>query len=210
MDDKSGWLVLAAFIAVGILLDWTNRRSRDRRTLARARTAPIAAAKDGAWALVTGTLEAVGPAMTSPVGGETCIGFRLEVRPAGEDESPVWTKEDAGAFSVADRTGTMHVEGPLRIVVEQKDDWARMAREDLDLLEEADVRTTGLLGDPTFEYREWLLQPGDLVSVFGLVFLEPDPAAPAAGLRAAPLIRRMRGSAERPLLVQPAERPARG
>src|SRR5689334_20415851 len=117
MDEKSGWLVLAAFVAIGLLVEWTSRRARDRRTLARARTVPIAEVKDGEWALVTGTLEAVGPAMTSPVDEHTCIGFKLEVRPAGEDESPVWTKEDARAFWVADRTGTMHVEGPLRIVV---------------------------------------------------------------------------------------------
>jgi len=212
MDDPWSWLVLVLFVGVGYFLNNRRRQSRDSRALAKMRSVPIARVKHGEWALVTGTLEAVGPPMTSPIGIENCVGFMLEVRYAGgdDDDSPMFTKEDGGAFSVTDDTGTMHVEGPFRIVVDSKDDWSHLEREDLDVLEEENVPTTGLIGNPSFLYRERLLRPGDLVSVLGQVFLEPDPAAPAVGFRSPALARRMRGAAGRPVLVQPAERPGRG
>jgi len=63
------------------------------------------------------------------------------------------------------------------------------------------VPTLQLASYRGFAFREALLQPGDRVSVLGLAFLEPDPAAPAAGFRSAPLALRMRGSAAQPIVV---------
>lgn len=190
----------------GVLAYFRSRQPRDRarREFAGARDIPIAELKDGQRASVTGIVGAVASAMRSPIGEETCIAFRLEVRRASEDDdngSPALAKDDGAAFSITDATGTIHVEGPFLVLFDPQNDWATVPLEDLDLLEEAGMRTTGILGTTKYVYREWLLQPGDQISVRGVAFWELDPTSASPGFRSPPMVLRMRGSAQAPIIV---------
>ena len=205
------WLIFAALL--GVQAYFRSRRPRDlaRREFARTRDTPIADIKDGERASVTGIVGAVASAMRSPIGGETCVAFRLEVRRAGEDDdnsSLTLAKDDGGAFSITDATGTMQVEGPFLVVFDPKNDWTMIPPEDLDFLEEEGVRTTGILDTTEYLYREWLLRPGDQVSVRGLAFLQLDPTSASPGFRSPPIVLCMRGSAQAPIIVGATARSA--
>ena len=130
-----------------------------------------------------------------------CIGFRLDVERVDGTHSTVFERQACGAFTIADETGQLHVDGPFLLGLDAQGDWSTMRPRLLALLEAAGVPTLQLASYRGFAFREALLQPGDRVSVLGLAFLEPDPAAPAAGFRSAPLVLRMRGSVSQPIVV---------
>jgi hypothetical protein len=143
--------------------------------------------------------------MKSPIGEQLCIGFRLEVQYADYDYSHVLTREECGPFSITDDTGRVHVDGPFLLANDLEHDWSLVRRERVGFLRDAGVKTRGLLRERQFAFREALLQQGDRVRVRGLVFLEPDPASPAAGLRAPRLIRHIRGADRKPIFVADAD-----
>jgi len=199
---------IAVIIAVTILgaSKWSLRvRARPRRALARAKTTPIGEVKDGDWAKVEGVVGAVGPEMTSPIGGHACIGYRLAVQRADHDYGHVLTREACAGFSLTDDTGRVDIEGPFQLALEPKNDWSMVRRQRFGALEEAGVQTQGASGDRQFAYREALLREGDRVSVLGIAFLEPDPTRAPSGFREPVLIRRMRGSNDTPIVVADAE-----
>jgi len=197
------WFILAGLLGIQAYLRSRRPRERARRAFARARNVPIGLIVDGQRACVTGTVGAAGAAMTSPIGGHSCVAFRLEVKRADDEDgySPALTRDGGGAFSITDDTGTLQVEGPFLVTFHLGSGWADVPHDDLDFLEEEGVKTTGTWGDTAFVYREWLLEPGDTVSVLGLAFLEPDPTRASAGFRSAPLVPRMRGSAREPVVI---------
>ena len=114
--------------------------------------------------------------------------------------STVLRRETCQPFSISDETGKAHVDGPFFLGL---DFGAFIAVPEYrhSSLEEAGVPTSGILFDRRFAYREVLLRPGDRISIFGLVFLEPDPTVPAAGLRSPPLVARIQGSDDQPIIV---------
>ena len=88
--------------------------------LRRAKNTPIAELKHGEWARVTGVVSAAAPTLTSPIGEDECIGFRLEVTRPDQNilstSSPVSTvlrRETCQPFSISDETGKAHVDGPF-------------------------------------------------------------------------------------------------
>jgi hypothetical protein len=186
------------FVGVAWSMDPANYASS---ALRRAKNVPIAELKHGEWARVTGVVSAAAPTLTSPIGEEDCIGFRLEVtRPDEGMLSVALRRETCQPFSISDETGKAHVDGPFFLGL----DFGRsttVPEYRRRFLEEAGVPTSGILFDRRFTYQEVLLRPGDRVSVFGLVFLEPDPTVPAAGLRAPPLVARINGSEDQPVIV---------
>ena len=179
------WIVVAALCGLSIFLASRTPRSRARRAFARANYVPIGEIKDGQWAKVEGIVGAVAPAITSPLGDEACIRFRLEVKRVGEEnDSLSLTKQDGVSFSMTDETGAVVVEGPCLVTFDLWQAWSALEEEDLGFLEEEGVggaRMPSLFGGTAFQFREWLLQPGDRISVLGLAFIEPDPASPSPG-----------------------------
>jgi hypothetical protein len=204
-------VIVTAIVIGGILLSvgvaWaTDPANYALSALRRAKNTPIAKLKHGAWARVTGVVSAVAPMLTSPIGEVDCIGFRLEVTGPDEGMQSVMRREACQPFSIADETGKAHVDGPFYLGL----DFGRsitVPEYRHSFLEEAGVPTSGILFDRSFAYQEVLLRPGDRFSVFGLVFLEPDPTVPAAGLRSPPLVARIQGSDDQPIIVARAAGP---
>jgi len=177
--------------------------------LRRAKDTPIAELKHGEWARVTGVATAAAPTLTSPIGEDECIGFRIEV--TGPDQnvlstvihntvSTVMRRETCQPFSISDETGKAHVDGPFVLGLDFGA-FIAVPEDRHGVLEEAGVPIAGILFDKRIAYREVLLRPGDRISIFGLVFLEPDPTVPAAGLRSPPLVARIQGSDDQPIIV---------
>jgi hypothetical protein len=188
------WLVVTGLLGIAVYAQSSDpkeraRRARERarRALARAENTPIADVKDGEWARVTGITRAIGSEITSPASGRPCIGF--------------WRDADSacGPFTISDETGLLIVEGPFERTFEIEELFSTVPAEHLEFLDQIGVLPRAGHGLPTV--REALLRAGQRVSVLGLAFLEPDPDSPAAGLRAVPLVRRMRGSKQRPILL---------
>ena len=192
--------LVMAVVIMGYAL-WLQPRRRARRVLGRLVNTPIAEIKNGEWAKVTGIVSVRAPLLTSPIREQECIGFRLDVERVDGTHSTVFERQACGAFTIADDTGQVHVDGPFLLGLDAQGDWSTMRPRLLALLDAAGVPTLQLASYRGFAFREALLQPGDRVSVLGLAFLEPDPAAPAAGFRSAPLALRMRGSAAQPIVV---------
>jgi hypothetical protein len=192
--------LVVAVVIMGYAL-WLQPRRRARRVLGRLANTPIAEIKNGEWAKITGVVSVRAPLLTSPIAERECIGFRLDVERVDGTHSTVFERQACGAFTIADDTGQVHVDGPFLLGLDAQGDWSTMRPRLLALLDAAGVPTLQLASYRGFAFREALLQPGDRVSVLGLAFREPDPAAPAAGFRSPPLVLRMRGSVTRPIIV---------
>lgn len=200
-------LVVAGLAGINAYLLYRKSREpreRARRGFARSKRTAIGKIKDGQWVKVTGTVGAIGPTMTSPISRRECIGFWSEVDSV--DQNSVVTTKDGrcGAFSVADDTGQVIVEGPFFLTMKIEQEELAAPAAPVQLLERISLKMEG-----AGRVREALLQPGDRVSVFGLVFLEPDPAVPSAGFRSPQLVRHMRGLDRVPIILGPAEEKSR-
>jgi len=197
-------VVAGLAVAVGLIRSM-QPENHARWALGRAKNTPIAELKHGEWARVTGVVSAIAPITTSPVGDHGCVGFRLEVtRTNRRLFAVVMRREACEAFSISDETGKAHVDGPFFLGIDFGPVMT-LPPHRLKVIEQAGVPVSGILLQPQFGYQEALLRPGDRVSVFGLVFLEPDPTVPAAGLRSPPLIARLHGSKGQRIIVAHAD-----
>ncbi len=189
-------IILGAGLAIVMVIEWSSRpRTRAWAALRRMKNTPIAQVKDGVPARITGTVSALGGTMRSPIGERPCIGFRLEIdRVAGRRRPNVMRREDCRPFVVADESGKATIEGPVLLGVEWEHDWSELPQEWYGVLEAAGVETDGLFFRTRFVFRQALLQPGDRVSACGVAYFEPDPSAPAVGLREPALRPHLRGT----------------
>jgi hypothetical protein len=189
-------IILGAGLAIAMAVEWSSRpRSRAWAALRRMKNITIAQVKDGVPARITGTVSALGTTMTSPIGERPCIGFRLEIeRVAGRRRPNVMRREECRPFAIADASGKATIEGPVLLGVEWEHDWSELPQQWYGVLEAAGVLTEGLFFRRRFNFRQALLQPGDRVSACGVAYLEPDPTAPAVGLREPALRPHLRGT----------------
>jgi len=190
-------IILGAGLAIAMVIEWSSRpRSRAWRALRQMKSLPIAQIKDGVPARITGTVSALGTTMTAPIGKRPCIGFRLEiVRMAGQHASTnVIRREDCGPFVIADESGKATIEGAVLLGIDWEHDWSELPQDCYGVLERAGVQTDGLFFRKRFVFRQALLQAGDRVSACGLAYFEPDPTAPAVGLREPALRPHLRGT----------------
>jgi hypothetical protein len=188
--------VFAAGLAVLMGLEWSSRkRVRAWRALRRAPHLLVAQVKDGAPARITGTASALGKLRTAPIGGASCLGYRVEIGVLkGRAQSVVLRKEECEPFAIADESGKATVEGPILFGLDFEDDWSELPEDAYALLEKAGVATVGTFFRIRFSYRQALLEPGDRVSACGLAFLEPDPTQPSVGMRGPALRPHLRGT----------------
>ena len=196
-------VALAAAVLILGYAWWSQPSRRARRALRGKALASIAEIQHGDWAKITGVAGDLAPLMTSPIREEECIGFRLDVERVDGGPPVVFVRQACGAFSIADETGRVHLEGPFLLGLEAEGEWSTMRPRLLALLESAGVPSLELASYRGFAFREALLRPGDRVTAFGLMFLEPDPNEHA--LRSSPLVLRMRGSASQPIVIARAD-----
>jgi hypothetical protein len=186
---------------------WSRPPRRARREIMPAANTPIAGVKQGERVKVTGTVAALAPLLTSPVGERDCIGFRLDVERVDGAFPTVFERQACGAFSIADDTGEINVDGPFLLGLPATGNLSTMRPRLLELLAAAGAPRLELPSYRGFAFREARLMPGDRVSVVGRAFLEPDPAAPAAGFRSPSLALRVSGSVSEPVVIVDDEAP---
>lgn len=185
---------------------WMQPRRRARRVLRRAASTPIGDIKHGEWAKITGIVSPLAPLLRSPVADDECIGFRVDVERVDGAHPVVFDRQACGAFSVADKTGTVDVEGPFLFGLDTDgDDYATRRAKLLAALQAAAGSPVELAPYRGLAFPEALLKPGDRVTVVGQVFLEPDPRANAIGARSPPLALRMVGSKDAPIVIADAD-----
>jgi len=196
-------IILGAGLAIAMVIEWSSRpRSRAWRALRQMKSLPIAQIKDGVPARITGTVSALGTTMTSPIGKRPCIGFRLEIyRVASRHRPIVMRREDCGPFVIADESGKATVEGSVLLGIDWEHDWSELPQHDYGVLEAAGVQTEGVFFRKRFVFRQALLQAGDRVSACGFAYFEPDPTAPAVGLREPALRPHLRGTKREQIAV---------
>jgi len=201
-------IILGAALAVVMSIEWSSRpRTRAWRALRQMKNMPIAHIKDGAPARITGTVSALGKTLTSPIGEKPCVGFRLEIeRLTGKRGTNVMRREECGPFVMADESGKATIEGQVLLGIEWEHDWSDLPQEWYGVLEAAGVLTDGLFFRRRFVFRQALLQPGDRVSACGFAYFEPDPTAPAVGLREPALRPHLRGTKREQVAVGDAGR----
>jgi hypothetical protein len=171
---------LAVAVVVMAYAVWAQPRRRARRLLRRAENTPIDEIKHGDWAKVTGIVSSLAPLLRAPVDDQDCIGFRVDVERAEGPRFATFERQACGAFSIADQTGTVDVEGPFLFGLDTEGEHAA--------------------------FRQALLKPGDRVTIVGQAFLEPDPRTNAIGVRSPPLALRMIGSKHQPIVIADADR----
>jgi hypothetical protein len=200
MEIVAAVTLAVAAVAMGYAW-WSRPPRRARRPIIPAANTAIAGVKQGERVRVTGTVGPRAPLMTSPISERDCIGFRLDVERVDGGPPTVFERQACGAFAIADATGEIFVDGPFMLGLPAAGNLSTMRPRLLELLAAAGVPRLELPSYRGFAFREALLLPGDRVSVVGRVFLEPDPAAPAAGFRAPSLALRVSGSASEPVVI---------
>jgi|KBSMisStandDraft_5_1062788.scaffolds.fasta_scaffold223277_2 hypothetical protein len=205
MDLWGPFIYAAVFLTLALIAKSFQPRLGVRRALARAPNVAIADIKDGAWVKVSGLVGVVGPQMMSPISGQECVGFWVEVV---RSQSRELNRETCSVFSITDDTGIAYVDGPFMLVLDVEDGWSVVPKERYGVLEEAGVQLDAQFFN-RFTFREGLLQSGDRVSVLGCAFLEPDPARPAEGFRSPAMVRHLRGSEGKPVVVGDTHRLSR-
>ena len=200
MEIVAALTLAVAALAMGYAW-WSRPPRRSRREILPTANTPIAGIKQGERIRITGTVSALAPLLTSPVGEQDCIGFRLDIERVDGAYPTVFERQACGAFAIADDTGEICVDGPFLLGLPTTGELSTMRPRLLELLQAAGVPRLELPSYRGFAFREALLLPGDRVSVVGRVFLEPDPAAPAAGFRAPSLALRVSGSVSEPVVL---------
>jgi hypothetical protein len=208
------FLVLAV-AAYGFSKGWFGHSESERR-LAGAPLRAISEVRSGRRVKVKGSVSAIGPLMTSPIGARKCIGFRLTIQLDSEGHMTVLERVGCDPFLIRDNTGEARVEGPFLFDLETESEWDRLAR-DFTAAPERDGQwqplpveslgildgTSFVLGAGRFRFRELLLLPGDRVRVLGVAFEELNPREPA-GFRTPGMTLHLRGSGNEPTVIASA------
>ena len=171
------WLKITLLVLVAAQVAYAyvrpRLRSGARRQLEKNKPTAIAALRSGELETIAGVVAARGAMLTSPVGGKACIGFWTSVdhKPshgAGEVWLPVARREACGPFTVTDASGTVVVEGSLRLELDPADSaWANLPSAVYSFLEQQGLSDTAFLGDNPVRFQEAVLKPGDRVRVRG-------------------------------------------
>ncbi|HTB59441.1 MAG TPA: hypothetical protein VLC06_16315 [Polyangia bacterium] len=207
--------VMEIVAAVGAVAAYVFHRRKEPHRLSphpedRAATTPIADLREGAWSRVCGIVEAAGAPLTSPVGRQSCIGFRLliERRALGESWSPVIKRQRCQSFRIRDDSGEATVAGPFLFGLDVDDGaWAGLPSDVYEILHKAKVRTSALGGSYEFRFSQALLKPGDRISILGRAKRQLDPSGASAGYRSPPVAWHFKGTTRRPIALTDEDDP---
>jgi hypothetical protein len=193
-------------IAGSLSSERAARRLSLRRAVEQRETKPIAALRDGELAKIRGVVRAREALLTSPISERACVGYRVLIDDVTHDPDQLVNglvrREAWSSFLVEDETGSVAVQGSLDVAIDPS---AFASETPLPpgvhaLLAEEKVRTWDLFRPRRFWYREWLLKPGDRVSVVGRPRLQVDPAG-RASFREEPRLHVMAGTPGEPVAV---------
>jgi len=119
-----GGVVLAAVFGAALGYQLEVRRRKRAQAIQRRETTAIGALREGQRAKIRGVAAAREPLLTSPVSGQTCLGYQIlieDVTPVGGPLGKPHVRREAwSSFLVTDETGTAAVQGPLEILLEPR------------------------------------------------------------------------------------------
>jgi hypothetical protein len=188
-----------------------RRRASTRRAFERRATTLVAGLREGKPAKVRGTVSAREPLVTSRIGEHPCIGYNDIIDDVDHDPQYIWTplvsREAWPSFLVTDETGSIAVEGKVKVLVDASENGTDLNSRAYALLAEDGVRMRDLTGPREFWFRETLLKVGDRVSVIGRPSLTIDPAG-RGSFRDPPRLFVMRGTSREPVVVIDDDEPA--
>jgi hypothetical protein len=202
VEDVVGWLLIAAALGIGAALPHVrvSRYRKHARAILRGHPAMTAATREGESARVSGIVRAI-ETLAAPVTGRPCVVHRLTIidMPRGRRHTQVGITPfllDRGA------AGTVRVEGSHAVIdlPSKKVSPPNRASGQRALARFADAWRS----NSQLRYEQMLVEPGQRISVAGLVMYDvPDaPTADERGFRdqARPRLR-ITGNAEHPLAI---------
>ena len=166
MEVVAAVALAVAAVAMGYAW-WSRPPRRARREVIPAATTPNAGVKQGERVRVTGTVSARAQLLASPLGEQDCIGFRLDVERVDGAYPTVFERQACGAFSIADDTGEIGVDGPFLLGLPATGNLSTMRPRLLELLAAAGTPRLELPSYRGFAFREALLATAGR-AVFGL------------------------------------------
>jgi hypothetical protein len=187
---------------------WRNPRRRARRAVERLDRTPIARVGDGTRVRISGVAAAHHETTASLISGRPCLGYRLVIEisaPGTQDFVEAARGEECKSFVVEDEAGRAVVEGPFVFGLDVDDSaWTDLPPAVYQILEEGKVSLTGT---QTVRFTEARLMAGDRVEVVGRAAVAIDPAGRSPDHRHPPMLVRIAGSKEDPVMVADADEP---
>lgn len=169
-------------------------RARLRRRLANAPITPIGQARSGTLVRFTGRAEPEKEQILhAPLTGRACVLFEVTVEDyVREGRSSSWKtiireRDFARTFWLEDRSGRARIEldWPELILTQDAQFSSGFLKDATPELEAFLARhqeaSQGMFFNRTMRYREAVIEPGEPVTVLGLVHQEADPEAGAGG-----------------------------
>ena len=192
-------------LAIGAAVVFWRLRDWPRRQIEGQQITPVSALQEGVPARIRGVLAACEPLLTSKLGGQRCVGYQdviFEPAPGDLDRERdrVWERTLWSSFLVTDETGTVAVEGQLRLVLDPYGGPQGLPPVGYPLLAEDRVPTKGAWGPRKFQFHEMLLRVGDRVSVVGRPTRVDGAAAGGSSPALSPAYA-MKGTADEPVVV---------
>jgi hypothetical protein len=171
-----------------------------RRELAKPPTLDQATL-EGTVVQVTGTVRAVDELLIAPLSGKSCVLYRSLLTLLGVPDSPLARTDGNSRFVIETEDGPVLVDSQhavLDIAPVRGLKVTKARREQFRL-------RRGARGDSQLNgFKEYVVAPGDMVSVVGVMMLDPatEPPSAESGFRDdPPPERRLTGNAEHPIIV---------
>ena len=171
----------------------------------------IAGFSEGSAAKIVGRVAVANEALEAPLTGRQCVYYEAIVKKdEGEDSTTLIREERGVPFFVEDDTGRALVDphgATIAVVVDShtcSGTFADPTAAEKAFLDRHEESGTGWIFNRSLQYREGVLEPGELVAVLGRGVREPDPGGvhAARGYRDMPAMRlRMQSSDRQPLYI---------
>lgn len=192
MDPVS--LIVGAVLGAVIVPAWYfSKREKQKRRLRTAKRWSLATLPDDTFGKVVGTARVLDETLVAPISGRPCVFYLVVVTADDKSDASALLREAVGVpFVIEDDTGRAEVDPREADVVLVQDRFRISGPNDpRTAAEEALLQRHGKSGaSKTYWYRESIIEPGELVAIFGAGGREPDPdAPPAAEYRGAPSMR---------------------
>lgn len=192
MDPVS--LIVGAVLGAVIVPAWYfSKREKQKRRLRTAKRWSLATLPDDTFGKVVGTARVLEETLVAPISGRPCLFYLVVVTADDKSDGSALLREAVGVpFVIEDSSGRAEVDPRDADVVLVQDRFRISGPNDPRTAEEeALLQRHGKSGaSKTYWYRESIIEPGELVAIFGAGGREPDPdAPPAAEYRGAPAMR---------------------
>lgn len=188
-------MAVSALVAAIVVPAWYfSKREKQKRRLRTARRWTLAELPDDTFGKVVGSARVLAETLTAPISGRACVFYLVIVTENEGSDAKAFVREAIGVpFVIEDATGRAEVDPREADVLLVQDRFKILGPLDAStpdedaLLRRHDKRRPG---GKTLWYRESIIEPGELIAIFGAGGREPDPdAPPTAEYRGAPAMR---------------------